>query len=681
MKAYRRSLVALGLAALLPVVVFVAVQVLYTLKRDREQVESQTLARASEVMALVDAKIAADVSAMRVLATSPWLDGPDWPHFYIRCQRVLKSNLHWKTVIVSNAVTGEPIMDLRRPLEQGAQGAHVIDANSSFHNDDAVIDGIEREEEGAAPLVYLHQPVIHDGQLLYVITVPIDPTAFQQILREHAPTDPVAAIVDRTARFIARTVNYEQRLANIGSESLRQAVEKGGSGFYPSTTLEGLSAYTAISTSPISGWSTHIAVASSVIDGSRLWSYSVATVAGFGAVLLAGVLILLVLREMADRRRADEMLRQSQKMEAIGQLTGGIAHDFNNLLTAIIGSVDLIRKRTADDARLHRLAINALDAARRGAKLTSQLLAFSRNQQIALIDVDLVVMIDDMRELLAQSVDARIQITITIDPQARYVISDPAQLELALLNLAVNARDAMPDGGRFSISSHIATALDCSELPRGNYVRLDITDTGSGMSEEVRARALEPFFTTKPVGGGTGLGLSQVFGVVRQSAGATYLRSTPGEGTTVSLILPQGAARAVNITVQTVSGNEESVASPANVLVVDDDAQVRTTVVESLRAHGYLVAEANDGSDALAQMEYSCPDLLLIDFAMPGRNGAEVAGLARGRYPQLKVLMVSGHADNAAIRAAIGTVRLLRKPFDTQELVKAVALALDLGDR
>jgi signal transduction histidine kinase len=675
MKAYRRSLIALGLAALLPVVVFVAVQVLYTLKRDREQIESQTLARSSEVMALVDAKIAADVSAMRVLATSPWLDAPDWAQFYMRCQRVLKSNPHWMTVIVSNAITGEPIMDLRRPLAQGAQGARVVDANAVFHGEDAVIDGIEREGQDAAPLVYLHQPVSRDGRVQYVITVPVDPSVFQQILLKHAPNDPVAAIVDRTARFIARTLHYEQRIGAPGSESLHRAVMRGGSGFYRSRTLEGFAAYTAIATSPVSGWSTHIAVASSVIDGSRIWSYAVATAAGFGAVLLAGFLILLVLREMADRRRADETLRQSQKMEAIGQLTGGIAHDFNNLLTAIIGSVDLIRKRTVDDARLHRLATNALDAARRGAKLTSQLLAFSRNQQIALIDVDLMAMIEGMRELLAQSVDARVQISITIDPQARHVISDPAQLELALLNLAVNARDAMPQGGRFSISSHIANAQDCRELPPGNYVRLDITDTGSGMSEEVRARAFEPFFTTKPVGGGTGLGLSQVFGVVRQSSGATYLRSAPGEGTTVMLILPRGSAQITNIKVEAIA--DIGPGGPANILVVDDDAQVRTTMVESLRAHGYLVAEASDGADALAQMEYSCPKLLLIDFAMPGRNGAEVARLARDRYPQLKVLMVSGHADHSAISTAIGTVRLLRKPFDTQDLLHAVAATLD----
>jgi CheY-like chemotaxis protein len=381
---------------------------------------------------------------------------------------------------------------------------------------------------------------------------------------------------------------------------------------------------------------------------------------------------------MAERRRAEEALRQSQKMEAVGQLTGGIAHDFNNLLTAIIGNVDMIRRRVDGNERLKRLADNALEAARRGAKLASQLLAFSRNQRRSIRAIDLKQLLNGMSGLLSQSVGPAIAVQVEIDPAASAVVSDPNQLELALLNLAVNARDAMPDGGVLTIRTQRST-YRAGKSGKHAYVDLLVSDTGVGMNEEVRSRAIEPFFTTKPVGQGTGLGLSQVYGVVRESGGALTIESKPGRGTTVRLVLPKAEDSA---TLQAEQRDPAPTVPKAltreapRILVVDDDKLVRRFVTDGLRGLHYEVIDASDGEEALELLERMQFDLLLVDFAMPGMNGAQVARAAQQKQPGLKVLVVSGYADSAAVEAALGNARQLRKPFDLAELGAAVAEAL-----
>jgi nitrogen-specific signal transduction histidine kinase len=401
--------------------------------------------------------------------------------------------------------------------------------------------------------------------------------------------------------------------------------------------------------------------------------------AALGALLLGGFLMVLVLRDMAERRRAEEALRQSQKMEAVGQLTGGIAHDFNNLLTAIIGNLDMIRSRVADDERLRRLTDNALEASRRGAKLSSQLLAFSRSQRMTLGPVDLQQLFNGMSGLLMQSVGPAVAVRLEVDPDARMVMSDANQLELALLNMAVNARDAMPDGGELTITARRAADVD-RQLPRGDYVELCVGDTGMGMPDEVRVRAIEPFFTTKPVGQGTGLGLSQVYAVARESHGTMRIDSEPSRGTRICLTLPMATANvayptpATSATAPTLPVAQSS--PPASILVVDDDRLVRRFMTESLRALGYEVLEADGGADALDLLERLSFDLLLVDFAMPGMNGAELARAAQLKHKGIRVLIVSGYADSAAVEAALGSARHLRKPFDMAELGVAVAEAL-----
>jgi signal transduction histidine kinase len=371
--------------------------------------------------------------------------------------------------------------------------------------------------------------------------------------------------------------------------------------------------------------------------------------------------------ETTQRLKVEQALRQSQKMEAIGQLTGGLAHDFNNLLTAVVGNLDLIRGRSAE-ANIRRWADNAFKAAQRGSKLTLQLLAFSRTRKLDTVPVDINALIDGMRDLIVQSLGANVEIKIVLAPDLPPATADINQLELAILNMSINSRDAMPEGGAVTIT----TALAANDP---DTILLTIADTGTGMAPEVVARAFDPFFTTKPIGKGTGLGLSQVYGIVRQAGGDVVIDSKLGKGTAVTLRLPRATHDA--ITRNTADAAPAKSLTAEKLLVVDDDPDVREIVGRVLADLGYDVRLAVAGEAALAIMGEFSPDLMVVDFAMPGMNGAEVALAARKRNAELKILFLSGFADTDVLESAVRAAPLLRKPFRPSELAAAVRSALD----
>ena len=683
MRFFRRSLIALGVAATLPTIVFAAVGLFYFLRSERTQVERATLARSQAVVTLADAELRGYLSALRVLTTSVYIDTADWEEFYSRVIRVRDANPSWATLRLYDVDADEEIFDLRRPYTLERRKGFIVaaDLDAVRRTGEALVGGVVREAE---PLIYMHAPALRDGHVKYVLSVGLRPDVFQQILMSQVRLGTIAATVDRNGNFVARSKDFAIKVGTPATSVVRDAARTGGQGFYRGITPEGFKNYTAFFTSSLSGWSTHVAVASALIDTPTSWSFIVAGTAGLGAALLGGILVVLVLRDMAERRRAEEILLQSQKMEAVGQLTGGIAHDFNNLLTAIIGNLDMIRARTGGNERLQRNADHAMEAARRGAKLTAQLLAFSRSQRMQLAPVDLEKLLGGMSGLLEQSVGPAIVVQIDLQPEARCVLSDANQLELALLNLAVNARDAMPGGGTLTISTRFVTGMDVRPLPRRRYVEIRVADCGAGMSEDVRARAMDPFFTTKAVGQGTGLGLSQVYGVVHESGGTIYIDSAPGQGTVVRLILPFAALTDISVPPQDATDRTPTVPvaqshKSSSILVIDDDNHVRKFVAESLRSLGYRVSDAANGHAGLQILDEGRFDLLVVDFAMPGMNGAEVARTAQATQPDLKVLMISGYANSTAIDAAPGVMRLLRKPFDLGELGNAVGEILSAG--
>jgi PAS domain S-box-containing protein len=384
-------------------------------------------------------------------------------------------------------------------------------------------------------------------------------------------------------------------------------------------------------------------------------------------------------RRVEERTRqlehAHEALRQAQKMEAIGQLTGGIAHDFNNLLQSIAGSLELIRRRPAEPDRVARLADAGLKAAERGAKLTGQLLAFSRMQKLEMRPVDLAEVTSNLRDMLDRSLGASVRVTIDLASDDLAVLGDDVQLELALLNLCLNARDAMPEGGDLTIHARAEKVLGDPELPDGDYVLLAVSDTGAGMPPDVAARAFDPFFTTKGVGKGTGLGLSQVYGTVRQAGGAVRIETTQGAGTTIRMYLQATAARPK--THQHAGRADIPAEAAARVMVVDDDPDVRAFMQESLQSLGYQPLIFSDGATALQELDGQKPDAVILDFAMPGMNGAEVAREIGRLQPRLPIVFASGFAETAAIEAVAGnTATLLRKPFQLADLQTLLAAVL-----
>jgi len=411
----------------------------------------------------------------------------------------------------------------------------------------------------------------------------------------------------------------------------------------------------------------------------------------WNAVLQDGLIYATVREVTAIReqqqalQQAEEQLRQSQKMEAVGQLTGGIAHDFNNLLTGVIGSLDMLSLRL-DQGRftdLQRYASSAKGAAERAAAPTLRLLAFSRRQALAPTATGTNDLVLGMEELIRRSVGSHIQIHTELAEDLHLTLCDPHQLENALLNLCINARDAMPDGGMLRIvtanrrlNDAQATAL---ELPVGDYVTLAVLDTGSGMPPEVLARAFDPFFTTKPVGMGTGLGLSMIYGFAKQSGGLAQLASVPDVGTTVTLYLPRLVAAPVE-PVESPPPAPPHRAPDLTVLVVDDEPMVRMLVDEALREHHIQTLEATDAATALRVLESTTPlDLLIADVGLPGGlSGCQLATLARARRPALEILLITGYAEThlPGESAALTGVEVLTKPFTLERLLAQIDLLL-----
>ena len=386
---------------------------------------------------------------------------------------------------------------------------------------------------------------------------------------------------------------------------------------------------------------------------------------------------LAVVEDVTERRRLEDRLRQAQKMEAVGQLAGGIAHDFNNLLTAIVGYATLLDRALPASDELHEEVHEIIGAARRAGTLTQQLLAFSRKQVLRPAVLDVNVVVRDMERILHRTIGEHIELVTALEPGLAPVRADASQLEQVIMNLAVNARDAMPGGGRITIGT-ANVPLDAElaqahpEAPSGPYVLLAVSDTGTGMSADVKAHLFEPFFTTKEVGKGTGLGLATVYGIVHQSGGFIAVDSEPGRGSRFRIFLPRAEAPAPEIAP---AAPEPAAGGSGTVLLVEDEAGVRHLARDVLSRYGYRVLEAGDGSEALrlAAGHEGPIDLLLTDVVMPGMSGAELAEQFRALRPAARVLYASGYADDAVMSHGItGGVPFLQKPFEPDDLVRHV---------
>jgi PAS domain S-box-containing protein len=414
-------------------------------------------------------------------------------------------------------------------------------------------------------------------------------------------------------------------------------------------------------------------------DGSTFWAHVVIDpVHDKSGELIGFAKITRDLTERNESQRklelAREALFQSQKMDAIGQLTGGVAHDFNNLLMATLSSLELLRRRVKDDPKALRLLENAVKGAERGATLTQRMLAFARRQDLKPVRVELPALVHGMADLIRRSLGPSIAVEMRFPLNLTAVTADTNQIEMALLNLVVNARDALPEIGSITISATEQTVVDgaANGLAPGRYVSLTVTDNGEGMDADTLARATEPFFTTKGVGKGTGLGLPMVHGLAEQSGGRFFIESTPGKGTTASLWLPASDVPA-EVPAETVPG-PDPVVRPLTILVVEDDGLILMNAVALLEDLGHTVLEAASGEAALALFRSEpAIDLVITDQAMPNMTGLQLMELARAERPEVPFIIATGYGE---LPQNTGTVLRLAKPYSQSDLAAALAEAM-----
>ncbi|MDM0050373.1 response regulator [Variovorax sp. J22R115] len=389
-----------------------------------------------------------------------------------------------------------------------------------------------------------------------------------------------------------------------------------------------------------------------------------------------------LMREILERERVESARVQNQKMEALGRLTGGIAHDFNNLLHAVNLNLQLIERSTVNEDRIRHYARRAKEAVDRGSRLTGQLLSFARTQSLVPKLHDVNDLIRNMAELISISVGAHVKLSLALCTEPAYVIVDAAQMEMAILNLSVNSRDAMPQGGMLEIHTEIVSADADADAKAGaddpgyslGSISVAVRDTGEGIADNLLGKVFDPFFTTKQHAG-TGLGLSQVYGFTRQSGGSVEVQSEVGAGTTVKLRFPLSPAPKDAAEVS-LGGQNAAIAWQAEILVVEDDPAVRRSMVECLQVLGFHVRQAADGAAGLSELKKAKPDLLLVDYLMPRMNGAELIAHARAMYSDLPILMATGYADMNAVERLIGPHSVLAKPFDLDTMGKAVLAEL-----
>lgn len=498
---------------LLPAILLLAWALVLGLMRAQAGVEQRALDRATALIFAADGRLAVDRGALRALSTADSLARRDWRLAEQRARIVLGITPGWRALIVVEDRTGRIVMDTPRD-DPGARPA--LPPGRSLR--------VVRNGTGC-PCVVIRQAI--GAAPGYSLIALVDPREFQSILLSDLQTDATTAIVDPDGTFIARSLMFEQRVGTPATIFVRNAVAKGGRGIYRGRTYEGLENYTAYVTSDSSGWSAHVAVNRKLIDSPRFWLFIVLVGGALATLLAGGGVITYGLIDMAARRRAEEQLLRLQKSEAIGQFASGVAHDFNNLLTVVIANLERIRAAGAG-ADVTRRAGMALQSAHRGARLSNQLLSFAREGGAQLEDFEVATLLNEISELLRQSIGSGIDLTINAAPDAGRVRANRDQLELALLNLSINARDAMGGEGRLTITARRV----------GRRIETEVSDTGPGVPADVRDRLFEPFFTTKPPGSGTGLGLAQVAGAAAQAGGSVRLADAPEPGAHFIIDLP-----------------------------------------------------------------------------------------------------------------------------------------------
>ena len=511
----QRLLILISGVLFLPALILLAWALTMGLLGRQARVSDDAIAKATQILNAADNRLAVDQGILGAFSTASSLTDRDWTAARRRADDIRALNPGWGAVLVIENATGRITMDTRPP---GARAPFPQLTGPDLRP--AVV-----RKGGGCPCVVLRHTIRRlPGHTVVAL---IRPDVFQaEVLRLHEPGS-VAALVDADGDFVGRSIGFSDRVGTPATSYVREAVTKGGQGLYRGRTFEGLENYSAYVASPASGWSAHVAVNRKLIDSPRLWLFVILVGGALLALLAAGGIIAYAMIDMAARRRTEEQIVRLQKSEALGSFASNVAHDFNNLLTVIIGNLERIRQAGAEPDLVRR-ADMALDAANRGAKLSNQLLSFAREGGASLEVFEINSLLDGVSELLRQSAGGGVSLLIKPSNAPASVLANRDQLEMALLNLAINARDAMGGRGRLELSARRIGAV----------VEIAVTDDGPGIPHALRDRLFEPFFTTKPVGQGTGLGLAQVAGAVAQAGGIVRVDSPLNGGASFVISLP-----------------------------------------------------------------------------------------------------------------------------------------------
>jgi signal transduction histidine kinase/ActR/RegA family two-component response regulator len=656
-------------AALVPLIVFAIVATFVSLRSERAAEERDALARARRISALVDAELQSQLDLVAALARLPSLDTPaDVPAFAEMLQREQAAQPLWLTAMLADP-DGNVLAFTDVPRKR------VVDIEGFRQVVRLGVPLIGNIARGTALALPVRAPVLRDGQVRFVVVAALRPDAIRErMLTAEVPAAWTAAVADKAGRLVARTHGDESMLAQMASPVALAARSQASSGIFYGQLREGVPNVAAFYVSPTTGWTVYIAIPRPLFDAPLVRATWLAAVGGAVCIALAASFLTLLLRELRLRRRESAMLETAQRLEALGRLTGGVAHDFNNLLAVVSGNLELLERRLPGAAG-HRSIAAIRGAVDRGVSLTRGLLTFSRSGlgQGTVEDVNACIrgVFGMMRETVGPNVEAELDLHEPLPP----VMLDRVQLDLALLNLAANARDAMPRGGVLRIATRPVTLADGVA-----GVAMTVADTGVGIPADILSRVFEPFFTTKEIGRGTGLGLAQVYGFARNAGGTAEISSTPGAGTSVSISLPATAA-SVEAMPQTSQTAPRVTWTDLRILLVDDNAAVRELTAANLREHFSRVDAAADATEALALLDDGDFAAVVCDIIMPdGMDGIGLAREIRRRWPAMPVILVSGYAASAGDARALG-VPVLLKPLELARLVDAVRVEIAAASR
>jgi signal transduction histidine kinase/CheY-like chemotaxis protein len=645
----RRSILLLVTAGLLPVIALGGTFGAIMLSNERQAVEQKARTDARFAAALVGVKLQSHVRAVEMLARSPVFDGGDVdvPRFRLVVGHIIRTQPDWWTVSVADP-QGRRIIDAPLVIGRKPHGPVVEPASLArvVATGRPAIGSVVKGPEGRLAFA-VRAPVPDHEKVRFVVSAVVTAASLRELLRfEPLPAGWGASVVDAAGQTAA---------VSQGSPSVADS-----------------DAAPVESWAPVAGtaWAVRITAPARDFTAPLEHALLLLVAAALICVLLIALLARILAQDLKQARRAEQAQLQSQRMEALGRLTGGIAHDFNNLLTPILGGLELIGRRTTDE-RLKRYVENAMTSAERAKSLVARLLAYSRKQSLTPKPVDIARLLHGMADLINRSLTPSIRLQIEVPALLRPARADPAQLELAILNLVINARDAMPSGGLLRISAGVPTAARMTSLVANDYVYVEIADTGAGMDEETMRQATEPFFTTKSAEKGTGLGLSMVHGFAAQSGGTLQLTSRPGEGTSAMIILP-ASDEAFRDAIEPAG---DFGLPPGRILLVDDDEAVRRSTADMLREIRQEVVEASSVDEALDILSSRSDfDVIVTDFVMPYRSGSDLIRAVKSRWPGLPILLVTGYVTEVD-ELPQETLKLL-KPFSSAELVSAIRQTL-----